>query len=119
MTALSSDGFVVTWVSYSQDGSYDGVYAQVYGSDATTTGTSASETLSATTAVETFTGNGGDDVFEGTTDELNGDIITDFNESDVIRLVGVTTHIEFAFVGTNRGKAHQCQLMSFTFQSLR
>jgi hypothetical protein len=31
-TGLSGDGFVVTWQSYGQDGSYDGVYGQVFDS---------------------------------------------------------------------------------------
>jgi hypothetical protein len=39
ITALSDGGWVVVWASSGQDGSSDGIYAQVYDSDGTTSGT--------------------------------------------------------------------------------
>ena len=38
-TALSDGGFVVTWSSYDQDGSYGGIYAQRYDANGDTNGT--------------------------------------------------------------------------------
>ena len=38
ITSLADGGFVVTWTSYGQDGSNNGVYGQVYGADGTPVG---------------------------------------------------------------------------------
>ena len=38
ITALGSDKFIVTWTSYGQDGSYYGVYSQLFSSDGTKIG---------------------------------------------------------------------------------
>ncbi|MGH1577412.1 hypothetical protein [Planktotalea sp.] len=52
VTSLSDGGWVVTWVSYLQDGGFQGVYQQAYNSDGSAQG---SETL-----VNTYTNNGQD-----------------------------------------------------------
>jgi len=50
ITALADGGFVVSWLSYHQDGSYGGVYAQRYAADGTAAG--AEFRVNSTTADE-------------------------------------------------------------------